>query len=337
LICSGVLKKKREEKKESGDLMTLRPYAHPLHLLVVVKDSTDPDRAYTDRVRQYFEDRSVQVTVKVVDFKDFGPALRLEAHQSPLSPDMILVIGGDGTFLRTARVFAQDEVPMVGINRGHLGFLTSISPDTLEPYLDDLFEGRFFLEHREMIACHGLPPEAATSGGALIPTAASTTERLSHHYAALNDVVLKGENPSQLIRLNLCFAGEPIARIDADGLIVSTATGSTAYNLAAGGPVISPALQAFCITPICAHTLTARPIVVPSNTPIEVAISQHNTQPVQVSVDGEAVLTLQSGERMEVKVAPQTLRLIRFQQDTEGSFYRLLTQKFRWAENPRVF
>lgn len=282
------------------------------HVLLVIKDSTDPQGVIQRRVRAFLEEAGVRVTCKEMDFYDHNPDLRPD---DGLLPDAVIVIGGDGTFLRTARVFAEDGIPMVGINRGHLGFLTRIEVNELEASLSRLLEGDYSIEERAMLSVQ--MPNGGNSW-------------------ALNDVVLKGESPSQLIRLDLWLANALVAELDADGLIISTATGSTAYNLAAGGPVLSPTLGAFCVTPICPHSFAAKPILVPVKTPIRVVSAKTNSQNVVCSADGQAVASLAPGEALLLSCSDKSLPWISFDANREASFYHLLSAKLGWADNPRT-
>lgn len=277
---------------------------------VVVKESTDPEGAILRRVQSFFEEQGLEVKVRTMDFHDEGPKLRIPDW----SPDLIIVIGGDGTFLRTARSFAVDRIPMVGINRGHLGFLTSIETQLLETSLQRLMQGDYKLEKRLLLR---IDEPAVTR----------------NH--ALNDVVLKGMNPSQLIRLDLWLSDQLVAQLDADGLIVSTPTGSTAYNMAAGGPVMSPKIEGFCVTPICPHSFAAKPLIVPAATRIRVVSAEDNGNDVQVSADGQTLTQLKPGEAIVLGKASFGLPWISFETDKEVGFYQLLREKLGWAENPR--
>jgi NAD+ kinase len=278
-------------------------------ILLVIKESTDPNGIVRRQVEAFWKQYNVLVEARSMDFTDTCPNLKTPDFK----PDVIIVIGGDGTFLRTARCFAQDAIPMVGINRGHLGFLTRIEVSELDAYMQRIHEGAYLIEERTMLHLNDHPDRGY----------------------ALNDVVFKGCNPSQLVRLDLWLGASLVAQYDTDGLIVSTATGSTAYNLAAGGPVLAPSVEALCITPICPHSFSAKPIVIPSDTPIRVQSPASNTQEVNVSMDGQALGTMIPGESVVLTKAPKGLPWLNFTEDKEAGFYHLLSRKLRWAENPR--
>ncbi|MFM7389080.1 MAG: NAD(+)/NADH kinase [Vampirovibrionales bacterium] len=286
---------------------------HLQRLLVVVKHSTDPDGAYTQRVCDCLQSHGKQVHVVRADFDTLDATLA-QHRQHP--PDFVIVIGGDGTFLRTAQYFAPCTIPMVGINRGHLGFLTRIETNSLEAYLQKLLAGEFHLEHRIMLAV--LPPVTHTVV----------------HRMAINDVVIKTASPSQMARMRLFLDEFHVADYDADGLIIATPTGSTAYNLAAGGPILSPNIGAMSITPICPHSFTAKPVVIPDTYTLRIECSEKNSHPIVYTLDGHPPTELQKGESLTITKAEHCLTLVDFEQP-EDNFYWLLRQKLHWGNTPR--
>ena len=204
---------------------------------------------------------------------------------------------------------------MVGINRGNLGFLTRIETTDLEKALEALVEGSYRIEERLLLK---------TDGGVKKPQAP----------LAVNDVVIKSSKPSQLIRMQVLIEGQPVAMYDADGLIISTPTGSTAYNLAAGGPVVSPSVKAIALTPICPHSLSAKPVLIPSHETLTVELIDNNHHGALCSVDGRDIFELAPGEQLSIQEALSTLKLVQLNQEADN-FYWLLSQKLHWAENPR--
>jgi NAD+ kinase len=274
-------------------------------MTVVHNESTDPQNIYRERVRRFLEDRGVEVHVTPVATKDCPVVVAPEDE----NPDMVLVLGGDGTFLRAARCYAQRQVPLVGVNTGTLGFLTRIEADRVERYLKLLMEGQFGLEERMMLAVN------------------------DPNQLVLNDVVIKNANPSVMARLRLFIDDDLVASYDADGIILATPTGSTAYTLSAGGPVISPEVEAISITPICPHSLSAKPIIIPANKVLRVASELRNGD-IICAVDGQENDVMKPGERITVFRAGITLKIVNFRMD-EDNFYRLLNRKLHWAMNPR--
>jgi len=228
--------------------------------------------------------------------------------------DLILVLGGDGTLLSMAdRIGAAgSSVPILGVNFGSLGFLTEVTLDELYPALEAALAGRAPIEERMMLR--------------------STTVRPSDgipEYIALNDVVITKAARSRMIDLAVSIGDEFVTRVKADGLIVATPTGSTAYNLAAGGPIVQPSLDALLLTPIAPHTLTNRPIVVPAASPVRVHPHMEPRDEVYVTFDGQAGFQLRAGDDIRICRADRPLRLIR---PTTRSYFAVLRQKLKWGE-----
>ena len=286
-------------------------------ILIVTKESTDPDGIYTQKVKGFLTSAGVNVRTAVANFADGCKSLHEERHNPP---DLIIVIGGDGTFLRAAQSFAPAKVPMVGVNRGNLGFLTRIETTAIQSYLQRILQSDFKIEER-----------------LLLDVTTAKTKKKRHHepVLALNDVVIKTNHPSQMARMQLFIDDFPVAHYDADGLIISTPPGSTAYNLAAGGPVMVPEVQALVLTPICPHSLSTKPIVVPIGVKIRVESVQRNLYPLVYSVDGQDSLPLEIGNGLLIHCSETTLQMLNFEQ-AEDNFYWLLKQKLAWASNPRV-
>jgi NAD+ kinase len=266
--------------------------------------STDPNCIYREKVRAFLESKQVQVQVITVETKDC-PVITEEAQ----NPDVVVVLGGDGTFLRASLGFAQFGVPLVGINTGTLGFLTRIEADRFPIYLERLLKGDYEIEERMTLAINDL------------------------EHLALNDVVVKNSNPSQMASLRFYINETLVAVYDADGIIISTPTGSTAYTLSAGGPVISPEVEAISITPICPHSLSAKPIVIPANKRLRVESAPKN-KGVVCAIDGQESSTLKPGESIHIFRAPMSVKMVNFKLD-EDNFYLLLKKKLHWGMNPR--
>lgn len=272
--------------------------------------TTDPDSAYTRQVLSFFQEHDIQVSLLTVSGKDC-PTVPPEAAK----PELVIVLGGDGTFLRTARQFVTQHVPLVGVNTGTLGFLTHIDLQKIDEYLPLLLDGRYKLEQRTMLSVRSGEP-------------GKEREDL-----ALNDVVIKNANPSQLCTLRLYVNNTLVAVYDADGLILSTPSGSTAYTMAAGGPVISPEVDAISITPICPHSFSAKAVVVPLNKTFRIESDTKNYD-VVYAVDGLECGTLKPGQSLNVVRSAITCQMINFERD-DDDFYVLLKRKLHWAMNPR--
>ncbi len=228
--------------------------------------------------------------------------------------DLILVLGGDGTLLSMAdRIGAAgSNVPILGVNFGSLGFLTEVTLNELYPALDAALAGRAPIEERMMLR------STTTRAGDGLP-----------EYVALNDVVITKAARARMIELAVSIGDEFVTRVKADGLIVATPTGSTAYNLAAGGPIVQPTLDALLITPIAPHTLTNRPIVIPSAAPVRVQPHIDRRDEVYVTFDGQAGFQLEAGDEICICRADRPLRLIR---PSTRSYFAVLRQKLKWGE-----
>lgn len=225
---------------------------------------------------------------------------------------LMLTLGGDGTLLRGARVVAHARVPVLGINLGHLGFLTSAAPEEMERALAHWFEGRFQIDERMALSIRFARSEGDDGG----------------EYLALNDAVLHKGGAARVIRLLVRASGEEVGTYSADGIILSTPTGSTAYSLSAGGPIVSPSVHCIVATPICPHTMSVRPLILPAEETITVEVLSP-TEELILTIDGQEHERLLPGARIEVKRAPDPVRLVRFQGQT---FFSTLRRKLNWGD-----
>ena len=226
------------------------------------------------------------------------------------SVKLMLVLGGDGTLLGVARSMPARPVPVLGINLGSLGFLTETTVDELESVLVEILEGRFEVEQRMML-------QAQVMRGRKV----ASRQRL------LNDVVINKSALARILELDVKIDRQFVATYHADGLIVSTPTGSTAYSLSAGGPIVLPGMGAFCITPICPHTLTNRPLVIPDSVTIEITL-ESQSQDVYCTMDGQIGLPLRAGDRIQVRKSPATFPLIL---PRSRNYFDVLRRKLRWG------
>ena len=228
--------------------------------------------------------------------------------------DMVLVLGGDGTLLGMADRIAEagTGVPILGVNFGSLGFLTEVTLKELYPALEAAVSGQARVEERLMLR--------------------STTERGGQRFAehlVLNDVVITKTAKSRMIDLSVWVGDEFLTRVRADGLIIATPTGSTAYNLAAGGPIVQPNVDAIVVNPIAPHTLTNRPIVIPSNAAVRVQPVMDDRDEVFVTFDGQTGFDLEARDEVRVCRAEAPLRLLK---PSTRSYFEVLRQKLKWGE-----
>lgn len=236
-----------------------------------------------------------------------------ELDQAALRPaepyDLVVVLGGDGTLLSVARALGP-QTPILGVNLGTLGFLTEVGRGELYPAMVEILEGRFAVEERNLLDVE----LARTAGSAL-------------RYRVLNDAVITKSALARIIELTLQVDGHLVARYRSDGLIISTPTGSTAYNLSAGGPILFPLLPVTVLTPICPHALSLRPIVVPASGVIEVTLETQREE-VYLTLDGQEGTSLGYRDTVRVTVSPAKVRLLKV---GARSFYDSLRGKLRWG------
>lgn len=230
----------------------------------------------------------------------------------PAGIDLLIALGGDGTMLRAVRRVGDGSVPVLGVNFGSLGFLTAIPRDQMLADLKEIFDGRYRVEER--LRVHVTVHRA--NGPA-------------EEFLALNDAVITKGALARIIDLGVEVDNHSLTRYKADGLIVATPTGSTAYALSAGGPILVPTQRALVLAPICPHTLTQRPLVLPGDSRVEIRLV--DGEAVMLTMDGQTGLPLAVGDRVEVRPSRHPARLVF---PVNRDFYRVLRQKLRWGEHP---
>ncbi len=279
---------------------------------------TKPDDiAIADTVRSlvtYLQQHDVEILF------DNSTALLLEADNHSCDHNTIaeqcdigIVIGGDGTLLQAARSLAPSGVPLLGINRGRLGFLVDISPDDMTRQLDAILQGHYRLEERCALYAEILRDGDIIASG--------------HAY---NDVVLHSREVIRMIEFDTTIDGRYLCTQRADGLIVSTPTGSTAYALSGGGPIIYPSLETVVLVPICPHTLSNRPLVISANSIIEISLCSQGRS-ARASFDGQINIELVPGDRICVRREQHNLQLV---QPQNHDYFNILRSKLRWSEQP---
>jgi len=230
--------------------------------------------------------------------------------------DLAIVMGGDGTMLNAARSLVDYEVPILGVNLGRLGFLADVSPSEIPHRLDAVLNGHFREARRSLLHAQVLREDQVTGEA-----------------DALNDVVVHKREVARMIEVDTFLDGRFLNAYRADGLIISTPTGSTAYALASGGPIIHPALEAVVLVPICPHTLTHRPIVVKADSVIEVVLNAANTTQTQVTCDGQISLAIEPGDRILIRKKGRKARLIH---PLSHDYFELLRAKLNWGLSPEA-
>ncbi len=236
----------------------------------------------------------------------------LQRHELAEKVDLVIVLGGDGTLLAVARAIGNRAVPILGVNLGALGYLAEISQDEMFPVLEEVLAGRFHTEPRMRLDVElhreGEPPR---------------------RYLALNDVVVTKTALSRLVDLETRADGVLVTTYHADGLIVATPTGCSAYSLSAGGPLVVPGFEAIVLTPICPHTLTQRPLVLPPTCDLEIVVRDTRGGDVQLTVDGQVGCEVHEGDRVRVRRSPQPVLLLTAPGRTR---FEVMRAKLRWGE-----
>jgi NAD+ kinase len=240
---------------------------------------------------------------------------QLSRDQIPNAVDVVVVLGGNGTLLSMAdRIgHAGRDIPILGVNFGSLGFLTEVRVDELYPSLQAVLDGTARFDERLMLSAEATRPDGQVE-----------------RHIVLNDVVFTKAALSRMIELSIVANGGLVTVVKADGLIVASPTGSTAYNLAAGGPIVHPAVDALVLTPIAPHTLTQRPVVIPASSVVEVQPHAHSdTDDIFVTYDGQTGYPLHGGDVVRIRRAEQALRLVKA---PARSYFEVLREKLKWGE-----
>lgn len=235
----------------------------------------------------------------------------LSREELAVRAEMLLVLGGDGTLLAVARAAADREVPILPVNLGSLGFLTSVTLNELYGVLDEVLAGKHRVSERTQLVTE------VQRGGKTI-----------EQHRALNDAVLSKATLARIIDMDLNINGDYVCSYRADGLIISTPTGSTAYSLSAGGPIVYPVVDAFVITPICPHSLTNRPLVIPNSMVLELGF-QAGDDAAYLTLDGQVGVKLGAGDRVVIRKAATRLRLVR---PLRKTYFEILRNKLKWGE-----
>ncbi len=284
---------------------------------IAVKPKLVEARETLSQLSQWLHQRNLQA-VWTTEASMLGEGANLtvaDRTELPAQVDLVIVLGGDGTLLAMAKAIAESgrDIPILAVNFGSLGFLTEITRPELLSSLEAVINGRATHDLRMMLRA------TATRQG---------QQPLSH--MALNDVVFTRTALSRMIELSVSVGDQFVTAVKADGLIVATPTGSTAYNLAAGGPIVHPSMDALVLTPIAPHMLTNRPIVIPTEREVRVRSTSSNAgDEVYVTVDGQTGFGLHEGDEITIAKSERPLRLIR---STTRSYFEVLRQKLKWNE-----
>ncbi len=225
--------------------------------------------------------------------------------------ELVIVVGGDGTMLNAARGLSDYDIPLVGVNLGRLGFLTDVSPNDMFERLDEILSGQYYEEKRF-----------------LLQSSVMRDEQPVQQDSAFNDIVIHKWNSVRMIEFATYVDGKLINNQRSDGLIISTPTGSTAYALSGGGPIVHPSLNAIILAPICPHTLSNRPLVIDGDSCIEIMVKENDIPHVRVTLDGQANHELQVGDTIKITKKDKPIRLLH---PSDHDHYQILRAKLRWG------
>lgn len=281
---------------------------------VVYREHTPEVLAIVERLRSWAADEGISLSIE--ENAGRAPATPLDLCEDPV--DLVVALGGDGTFLRASRLAMGTDIPVLGVNIGRLGFLTAIPDSCLEGGLHQVVSGDAVLEHRFRLRA------VIEQDGDPRPT----------EFFALNDVVVHTSGAARVTPLILSVGDgdemEEVGSFAADGVIVSTPTGSTAYSMSAGGPIITPEVEAIVVTPICPHSLAVRPLVLPAHRTIRIGSLEPEADH-QLTVDGQVVHSLEPAEQVVVAREARPLALVRLPGQT---FFKTMRRKLNWAVRP---
>ena len=244
------------------------------------------------------------------------PVVRVPKAALSSQADLMIAIGGDGTMLYAGALARDNDVPLLGINRGRLGFLADVRPDDMLSSVNHILNGEYSIESRLLLDAQLRRAEGETVSE-----------------IAFNDVALQRRETGRMVDFETSVAGQLVNTHSGDGLIVATPTGSTAYALSCGGPIIEPQLDAVVVVPICPHTLTDRPIVIAANQPIEVRLLDREETGAAVAIDGHSIGAILPGDRLIINAASSRIRLIH---PPGYDFYEILRSKLLWGRDNRI-
>jgi len=279
---------------------------------IITKPAHERPKAVIPPLISWLEQRNVEVFVdQETQACSDAQAPVLSREKLAEKIDLLIVLGGDGTLLSGARALAGKRVPILAVNLGGLGFLSSVTLDELYPVLETVIDGGHRTSERMMLEANILRD-------------GKTVE----HQSALNDAVITKTALARMLEFDVFIDGAPVTRYRADGLIVATPTGSTAYSLAAGGPIVDPHLDALLVTPICPHMLTNRPLVIPDTARVEIDVAV-TEEPVYLTIDGQVGFQLESHDRVAVTQSANRVLLV---QPPRKTYFDVLRSKLRWGE-----
>ncbi|MBF0357949.1 MAG: NAD(+)/NADH kinase [Magnetococcales bacterium] len=283
---------------------------------IITKLSDPKALKATAQLAKWLHKQGCKVTITKEAAQDTGIAKKiatpLNQKELPIGRDLVVVIGGDGTFIAAFRAVGSADTPLLGINMGRLGFLTEVPQDAMLSTMAEVLEGRYHIEKRMLLS---------------VSIQRDDKEILKH--LVLNDAVIHKGALARMLELQVAIDELFVFSSRADGLIIASPTGSTAYSLSAGGPIIHPALNTILLVPICPHTLANRPIAVPGDGLISVTLCKESSQDQRLTLDGQTGFPLLNGDKILIKKAKHKLKVLHAM---NRNYYSVLRDKLRWGE-----
>ncbi len=295
----------------------IEPLVSQFSKIGIISKPDDPNIAGTIcALFQYLQDRKLEIYTDAVStsFLTSSSQSSSSTEEIASNSDLAIVVGGDGTILHAGHKLIQQDIPLLGINLGHLGFLAEISPKDMAEQLDEILLGNYYEESRFVLQA------------SLI-----RDNKIIKSCNAINDVVVHAMQMVRMIELETSVNQKHVNTLRADGYIVATPTGSTAYALSGGGPILHPNLGAIVLVPICPHTLSNRPIVVDADSQVEILLPEENRHTALASVDGQINMDFIPGDKIVIEKGKSALRLI---QPKDYDYFDVLREKLRWSTPP---
>ncbi len=282
---------------------------------IIYKHHHDPAKKEAEKLGAWFKKRDIRVISEEMDAKGPANGTFKESSAIPNDVNWVVILGGDGTLLGAARRVGRYGVPMLGVNLGGLGFLTCIPLDRLYPVVETMIQDGLDVETRVM-----LETKVLRGGSEVI------------QFQVLNDVVINKSTLARIIDLDVTINDNFLTTFRADGLIISTPTGSTAYNLSAGGPILYPTSESFVLTPICPFTLTNRPIIVPDKAVIDIKLGKESEETVVLTFDGQVGFDLHHEDLVTIRKSDKKITLFK---SPDHSYFEILRTKLMWGGTTR--
>ncbi len=282
------------------------------HFYIITNEQKDKGLALTEAIETYIRDKGGSCQSGLNRKAGAEGYQNLSPKELPEDTECVICVGGDGTMIRAARDLVETGVPVIGVNRGHVGYLCELDSDTVYAAIDKLIEDCYVVENRMLL-----------SGYCVKQGERRPSEQ------ALNDIVIHRSGFQQVVNFIIFVNGEYLNTYSADGMIIATPTGSTAYSMSAGGPIVDPKAELLLITPICPHALNSKSIVLGGEDEIEVEIgarSEEGTEEVEVSFDGDQVIRLSAGDRIVIQRAKARTRILKL---NKLSFLEILRRKMQ--------